>query len=115
MAEILQIEKKNYYKKGHVASIIGGFIVCFFSSLPYCLYSSYNTLYSLYLSFYADSKEEAGAQEVLNRSLLLNQCESTFKFFQLALIIVIVLIAVYVLTISTLYLIGYVQTNRNKD
>lgn len=115
MAEILKIEKKNYYKKGHVASIIGGFIVCFFSSLPFCLYASYNTLYSFYLATYADSKEESGAQAVINRSTLLSQCESTFKFFQLALIILIVLLAVYVLTISTLYLIGYVQTNRNKE
>ena len=113
-AEIYSIEKKNYYKSANIVAIIGGIICALFVNIPICLYSSYNTLYCLYRSLYTNADGTTSGQEVISMKQLFIQCQDSWNFFIIALIIFISLVVIYLIVIGSLYLNAYFKANRNK-
>ncbi len=112
--QIYSVEKKNYYKAANIVSIAGGFLVTILSFLPINFYTSYQNLYSLYLSLYSNTNELNGTNEVISRSLLFKQCQNLYSNFQTVLVIFAVFCAIYVILIGTLYLISYIKSSKNK-
>lgn len=113
-AEIYSIEKKNYYKTANIVAVIGGIICALFVNIPIGLYSSYNTLYCLYRSLYANAGDSTSGQEVISMERLFVQCQDSWNFFIIALIILISLVVIYLIVIGSLYLNAYFKANRNK-
>ena len=113
-AEIYSIEKKNYYKSANIVAIIGGIICALFVNVPIGLFSSYNTLYCIYRSLYTNATDTTTGQEVISMNLLFTQCQDTWNFFVIALIVFIALVVIYLIVIGSLYLSAYFKANRNK-
>ncbi len=113
-AEIYSIEKKNYYKTANIVAVIGGIICALFVNVPIGLFSSYNTLYCLYRSLYTNADGTTSGQEVISMKQLFIQCQDSWNFFIIALIIFISLVVIYLIVIGSLYLNAYFKANRNK-
>ena len=113
-AEIYSIEKKNYYKAANIVAVIGGIICALFVNIPICLYSSYNTLYGIYKSLYANTDSSTTGQEVISMTSLFRECQNTWNFFVIMLIVFICIVVVYLIVIGSLYLSAYFKANRNK-
>ncbi len=113
-AEIYSIEKKNYYKTANIVAVIGGIIACLLVNIPISLFSSYNTLYCLYRSLYANATSTTTGQEVISMQNLFVQCQDTWNFFVIGLVIFISFVVIYLIIIGSLYLSAYFKANRNK-
>ncbi len=113
-AEIYSIEKKNYYKTANIVAVIGGIISCLLVNIPIALFSSYNTLYCLYRSLYANATESTSGQEVIKLELLFTQCQDTWNFFVIGISVFVGFVVIYLIVIGSLYLSAYFKANRNK-